>query len=580
MTIDTQRTKENLIAELTAAGAEFKGSAVRCPFHDDRHPSASIYEGKDGIWRFRCHGCGVSGDAYDIRSKVTGKTRQDLLCEANGNSHRTYQKAPKIYATLEDLRLAVSRIGQIVAEYSYDDPESGRAELLVFRLEPKNFVQASPVKGGFVLKAPPKPWPIYNRGAIKQAEIVVVVEGEKDCHTLADYGFVGTTSPAGAGKGQYADWTGLAGKKVILWPDADEPGRKHIEEVREILQQLEPPPRVFMVEPSSLDLHDGEDVTDWIEQLKVVGRDIKEALEQVFVSAKEQSVVGELSRMIEDTISGKRQALALPWPKLSELTLALLPAMVTIAAGAPGACKSFWLLQLLGFLYESNVKIACFELEHDKTYHLNRLLAQRSGESNLLDPNWVKDHADTARTLLEQHKDFLEGVGGCIWDAPEKQITLRDLSVWVHDRAKAGCRVIALDPITIVERVEEPWVADQRFLVECKKAIRRYGASLILVTHPRKGSKGAVGLDDLAGGAAYQRFSQAILWIEKFAEPKDVTIKGDCGRYVTSINLSVHICKASNARGHGLRLGFNFEGATLQFAEQGIVIGKKKGDES
>ena len=335
-----------------------------------------------------------------------------------------------------------------------------------------------------------------------------------------------------------------------------------------------------MVEPSSLDLRNSEDVTDWIEQLKVVGQDIKQALEQVFAGAKEQSVLGELSRMIEDTISGKRQALVLPWPKLSELTFALLPGMVTIAAGAPGACKSFWLLQLLSFLYESGVKIACFELEHNKAYHLNRLLAQRSGESNLLNPGWVRDNPDRARAFFEQHKTFLENFGRCTCDAGEKEITLRELAEWVRQRAEGACRVIALDPITIVERSEQPWIADQRFLVECKKAIRRYGASLILVTHPRKGSKGAVGLDDLAGGAAYQRFSQTVLWIEKFAEPKDVTLKGDCGRFLTSINLSVHICKASNARGHGLRLGFNFEPATLQFAEQGIIIGNKKDDES
>jgi len=580
MSIDTQRTKENLIAELTAAGAEFKGNSVCCPFHDDRHPSASIYEGKDGIWRFRCHACGVQGDIYDIRAQITGRSRQEVLCEANGGNQRTYQKAPKIYATLEDLRLAVSRIGQIVAEYSYDDPVTGRTDLLVFRLEPKNFVQASPVKGGFVLKAPPKPWPIYNRGAVKQVETVVVVEGERDCHTLAEYGFVGTTSPAGAGKGQYADWTPLAGKKIILWPDVDEPGRKHMEQVAEILQQLEPASTVFIVEPSSLDLHDGEDVTDYVTQLKIIEADIQPALEKVFAEATKCSVVDGLRQIIKDTISGKRRAIDLPWPKLSELTLALLPGMVTIAAGAPGAVKSLWALQLMAYLYESGIKFAIFELEHDTEYHLGRMFAQRASCSDLLDPGWVRANPEKVNNLFERHRPWLENFGHSMSDSGDKEITLPELAEWVQQKAESGCRVIALDPVTIVERTQEPWVADQRFLLACKKAIRKTGASLILVTHPRKGSKGAVGLDDLAGGAAYQRFSQTILWIEKFAEPKDVTIKGDCGRFVTSINLSVHICKASNARGHGLRLGFNFDPATLQFAEQGIVIGNKKGDES
>jgi hypothetical protein len=574
MKMDIVRSKESLVAELRAAGAEFKGSAVRCPFHEDRHPSGSIYQGKDGGWRYRCHGCGVSGDLFDIRAQVTGRTRQELLSEANGSNQRTYQKPPKIYVTLEDLRLAVSRIGQIVTEYHYDNPDTQETELLVFRLEPKNFIQASPVKGGFVLKAGMKPWPIYNRGAVKQAGIVVVVEGERDCHTLAEYGFVGSTSPAGAGKAQYADWTPLAGKKVIVWPDADEPGYRHADEIVGILQQLEPAPRIFRIEPSGLELRDGEDVTDYVTQQKIVEADIQPALEKVFAEATECSVVGGLRQIIEDTISGKRRAIDLPWPKLSELTLAFLPAMVTIVAGAPGALKSLWLLQLLAFLYESGVKFAVYELEHDRGYHLHRMFAQRAECSDLLDPAWVRANPEKARRLFEQYKAWLEGFGRFMFDTGEKELTLTELAEWVDQKAAIGCRVIALDPVSIVERDREPWIADQRFLLTCKKAVRRYGASLILVTHPRKGSKGAVGLDDLAGGAAYQRFSQSIFWIEKLDEPKDVVIRGDCGRFNTEINVNLHICKASNARGHGMRLGFVFDGGTLRFAEQGIIIGK------
>jgi hypothetical protein len=573
--MNLERGRNDLLAELEAAGAKVSNNAIRCPFHADKHPSGSIYQGKDGGWRYCCHGCSASGDLYDIRSLVTGKSRQELLREANGGTHQAEPKAPKVYSTLSELRLAVSHIGQIVAEYNYENAGTGKVELIVFRLEPKSFLQAHPVKSGYVMTAPPKPWPIFNQAAVKATEIIIITEGEKDCHTLAEYGLVGTTSPAGAGKGQYADWGLLAGKKVILWPDADEPGRKHMGEVNEIIQQLEPPPRVFMVQPGSLDLRNGEDVTDYVGQLKVVGTDVKQALEQILAGATECGVVGGLRQVLDDTISGKRQALLMPWVKLSELTLALLPGMVSIIAGAPGALKSFWLLQLLAFLYEGGVKVACYELEHDRTYHLNRLLAQRCGESNLLNPVWIRDNPGEVYALFEKHKTFLEGFGRYMWDAADKEMTLKSLAEWVKQRAEAGNRVIVLDPITIVERTQEPWIEDQRFLLSCKAAIRRYGASLIFATHPKKGNKGAMGLDDLAGGAAYQRFSQSIIWLDKFAEPKVVTIKGDCGRFVTEVNLSLHILKASNARGHGLRLGFVFNPATLQFAEQGLIITQK-----
>jgi CHC2 zinc finger len=36
---------------------------VRCPFHDDRHASASLNLHSN---RFNCHACGVHGDALDL----------------------------------------------------------------------------------------------------------------------------------------------------------------------------------------------------------------------------------------------------------------------------------------------------------------------------------------------------------------------------------------------------------------------------------------------------------------------------------------------------------------------------------
>ena len=44
-----------------------RGFIARCPFHDDQHPSLSVYLGLSG-WQFRCWGgsCGKSGDLFDF----------------------------------------------------------------------------------------------------------------------------------------------------------------------------------------------------------------------------------------------------------------------------------------------------------------------------------------------------------------------------------------------------------------------------------------------------------------------------------------------------------------------------------
>ncbi len=40
--------------------------SFRCPLHDDRHPSAGLYQTKSGNWRFKCHGCGLNFDAFTL----------------------------------------------------------------------------------------------------------------------------------------------------------------------------------------------------------------------------------------------------------------------------------------------------------------------------------------------------------------------------------------------------------------------------------------------------------------------------------------------------------------------------------
>jgi DNA primase len=249
MTIETQRqSRDALIRELEAAGATVRGAAISCPFHDDQHPSGGVYQDGEGVWRFKCHACHWHGDLYDVRAKATGQPLDDILREANpdaGKRRQSKARQETVYPTVEDLRLAVSREPSIVsieAEYSYRHPDTGTVEMLVFRCrtaDDKTFRQSHPVKGGWVKRASPKPWPLYNRARVRAADTVVVVEGEKTVHALHDVGIVATTSPGGAGKAEHCDWSPLAGKKVILWPDNDTAGREHLDQVAAIIEQLE-----------------------------------------------------------------------------------------------------------------------------------------------------------------------------------------------------------------------------------------------------------------------------------------------------------------------------------------------------
>ncbi|WP_167525244.1 AAA family ATPase [Roseomonas genomospecies 6] len=81
----------------------------------------------------------------------------------------------------------------------------------------------------------PSPRPLYglDRLAARPGAPVLVVEGEKttDAAAILFPGHVAVTSPSGSKAADKADWSALAGRRVVIWPDHDEPGRSYAEAV-------------------------------------------------------------------------------------------------------------------------------------------------------------------------------------------------------------------------------------------------------------------------------------------------------------------------------------------------------------
>ena len=580
-------SKSDLLLELKAAGATIKadGREIVCPFHEDQNPSGGVYE-KDGVWRYKCHAasCGFCGDVFDVVANAQGKSVEDVLKEHG--DHATKRPAatkepdpPKVYADLATIK-AMLKPGSMEAEYTYTNPETRAADLVVIRYRDSNgkkhFWQVSPIADGWILKRPEGKMPLYNRIQVAEAKVVCVVEGEKCVHALRHCGHVGTTSPMGAGKAAYADWSPLAGKTVILWPDNDEGGIKHMQDVAGILDKLEPPTGVYWVDPKGLNLAAKGDVADFVK-----GKDLAQAhqaVNAVLDVATPLGAAAELAEMLEATISGRRSAVPWPWEQVGMQTRALLPGTVTLFCGAPGASKSFALLQCVRHWHEMGVRTAIFELEEDRAYHLNRLLAQECENAELLNDEWVRSHAEEVRAAYQAHNALLNAIGRAIYDAPREQVDYASLVQWTQARAMEGSRVIVIDPVTAVSPVRDVWVADSGFIFAMKGIAREYQCSVVLVTHPRKGKGGGMySMDDMAGGAAFQRFSQTILWLESYKPPKRVKVRSGCGTFEVAVNRILHVFKARNGPGHGSSVGVIWHGESLKLAEQGLLVQETKG---
>jgi len=579
-----RQDRHALIRELETAGARVVAGGMLCPFHDDRRPSAGVYRGQDGVWRFKCQACGVCEDIFGVRAKAQSRPLATILREASPpatvqNDRRTTRMGTqRVYRDVDVLRAALP--GCVTSEHTYRNPATGQVAMIVFRCETpagKSYRPAHPVAGGFVLAAPTQPWPLYRQEAIGGSDTVIVCEGEKCCDALVAYGLAATTNPFGAGKAHHCDWTPLAGKKVVLWPDNDDAGHHHMRQVQSLLEALEPRPRMAWIEPTALDLAEKEDAADLVQQLVTTGKKQAEIAAVLWHCLDQARPLGPLKKLIdrhEQIFRGQYRCVAWPWPLLGTLTKALLPGTVTLFAGTVGASKSFMLLQALRHWLAGNENPMLYALEGDQPYHMARALAQVSGVGGVTDPDWVAGNPDQTRALMREHSSALERLARHLSTSDVLGAeTLEQLAEWAEDQAKRGRRTIAIDPITAAARTGKPWVSDLAFVRSLNRTATNYGCSVVLVTHPQRGVTEPT-RDNLAGSAAYERFSETIITLANH-EPKEAKIKTSLGTTTMEHNRTVRIEKARNGRGTGCRLAFTFCPESLTLHECGLIVKAK-----
>jgi len=121
------------------------------------------------------------------------------------------------------------------AIYQYHDARG----VLVFeklRYPGKRFVQRRPTgKGGYEYKLGAGSKPLYHLPELLVANEIAICEGEKDADNVRALNlggnFAATTNFDGAGKWKDEYSVFFAGKKVVIFPDNDEIGKKHAEQV-------------------------------------------------------------------------------------------------------------------------------------------------------------------------------------------------------------------------------------------------------------------------------------------------------------------------------------------------------------
>lgn len=289
----------------------------------------------------------------------------------------------------------------------------------------------------------------------------------------------------------------------------------------------------------------------------------------------------ELGDLIESQIDGRYTNIAWPWPVLTDMGQCLTPQTRTVLVGGAGASKSLAVLQAVAMWVESGIKCAVLELERSRDFHLARVLAQRVGVADLTKPKWVRENAETARRYFADHREYLNLIGGAIHTVP-RTFTVDHAAEWAEARIADGCRVIVLDPVTALTRGKDCWADDEQFVSRLEKAARGSGTSVVCVTHPKKGGSSLPDIDNLAGGAAWSRFPDAVIWLESH-DMRVSTIRTVCGTDEQEYNRTVWLLKTRSGDGEHLRLAYRFQTGKAQrdtgaltLTELGVVMKTKK----
>ncbi len=249
-----------------------KGWQACCPAHDDHRPSLSIDEGDDGRALVNCHrGC----ETKEVCAAL-GLTLADLMPSNNPNpkprngKERTQNPQNShvgaVSRNCEDIEYRNRQSknqNRIVAAYDYRN-EHGKFVFQVCRFEPKTFRQRTRnAQGKFVWTVKGVRQVPYRLPELlaKPTEPVLVVEGEKDADGLAKLGFLATCNAGGAGKWQAEFAEYLNGRKVVILPDNDDPGRQHADSVARSLSG-----KAAAIKVVSLPgLPQKGDVSDWLD---------------------------------------------------------------------------------------------------------------------------------------------------------------------------------------------------------------------------------------------------------------------------------------------------------------------------
>ncbi len=265
---------------VTRKGSEF---VALCPFHAEHTPSFTLNDDKR---MFHCFGCGANGDVIDLVAKLRGLTFQEAAAELDSGAVTSTPvppagaRQPAAADPASTVKIIPVPAGTVPPSFEHPRVPGLNAvawwaytnlagDVLGYdcRFEvagDKEILPKVHTSKGWKWKSFPKPRPLYGLHKLAlfpPAAPIVVVEGCKtaDAAQLLLPGCVVVSWPGGSQVVKHADWSPLAGRKVVLFPDRDVAGHAAMWDAYQALKDVAA--GIRFVDPPAGD-PDGWDLAD------------------------------------------------------------------------------------------------------------------------------------------------------------------------------------------------------------------------------------------------------------------------------------------------------------------------------
>jgi hypothetical protein len=324
---------------------------------------------------------------------------------------------------------------------------------------------------GWKAGAAPEPRPLYGLHKLRDHDVpVLIVEGEKsaDAAQILAQGYACITWPGGSNAVRKANFAPLAGRDVIVWPDADEPGQKAARAVQEVLEHIGAASVRILTPPAGV-AH-GWDAADAVAEGWTPER---------FTQFAQGG--GQEPDACKGIFNGA-ELLKMQLPEIRWAVEGLLPQGLAILAGGPKLGKSWLIYSVCAAVGMGGLVLGHFPSKPGKALYL----ALEDSKRRL---------QDRLRSLIEIEPCIEAGLGNVdfqtTWPRFDDEGGLEHLENYVAKNVEQGLKLVVIDTAAKVapkakSKGLNAYENDSIIMSRIKSLADKHGICILIVTHLNK----------------------------------------------------------------------------------------------